>query len=151
ALAMAFLACSAAIVHLATRRADKSGRDVIEENKRFGLRMWESINALQLIRSFSRETYELQRLTALSDNVHRRILNLDMLWAVPGPLSEIFATALIGLLILTGSMLGTGFAVLAAFLAILYRMQGPVREIMSSKVALDSLSASVDDVADYLE
>lgn len=151
ALAMLFLACSAAIVHLATRRADKSGKDVIEENKRFGLRMWESINALQLIRSFSRETYEQQRLAALSHNVHRRILNLDTLWAVPGPLSEIFATALIGLLILTGGMLGTGFAVLAAFLAILYRMQAPVREIMSAKVALDSLSASVDDVADYLE
>jgi subfamily B ATP-binding cassette protein MsbA len=151
ALAMLFLAASAAIVHLATRRAASSGKSVIEENKRFGLRMWESVNALQLIRSFSREDYELARFAALSENVHRRILRLDMLWAVPGPLSEIFATALIGLLILTGSMLGTGFAVLAAFLAVLYRMQGPVREIMSSKVAFDSLNASVADVAEYLE
>jgi subfamily B ATP-binding cassette protein MsbA len=151
ALAMLFLAGSAALVHLATRRADKTGKDVIEENKRFGLRMWESINALQLIRSFSRESYELQRFAVLSDNVHRRLLSLDMLWAVPAPLSEIFAMALIGLLILTAGMLGTGFAVLAAFLAILYRMQGPIREVMTSKVALDSLNASVDDVADYLE
>jgi ATP-binding cassette, subfamily B, bacterial MsbA len=151
ALAMLFLAASAAIVHLATRRADSSGKSVIEENKRFGLRMWESVNALQLIRSFSREDYELARFAALSENVHRRILKLDMLWAVPGPLSEIFAMALIGLLILAGSMLGTGFAVLAAFLAVLYRMQGPVREIMSSKVAFDSLNASVADVTEYLE
>ena len=151
ALAMLFLVGSAAIVHLATRRADASGKSVIAENKRFGLRMWESINALQLIRSFSREPYELARFTALSENVQRRILGLDMLWAVPGPLSEIFATALIALLILTGGMLGTGFAVLAAFLAVLYRMQAPVREIMSSKVALDSLSASVADVGEYLE
>ena len=150
-LAMLFLAGSAAIVHLATRRADASGKSVITENKRFGLRMWESVNALQLIRSFSREEYELARFAALSENVYRRILKLDMLWAVPAPLSEIFATALIGLLILTGGMLGTGFAVLAAFLAVLYRMQGPLREIMSSKVALDSLSASVADVAEYLE
>jgi subfamily B ATP-binding cassette protein MsbA len=151
ALAMLFLAGSAAIVHFATRRADASGRSVVAENKRFGLRMWESVNALQLIRSFSREDYELQRLRALSENVHRRILKLDLLWAVPGSLSEIFATILIGLLILGGGMLGTGFAVLAAFLAVLYRMQGPVREIMSSKVALDSLNGSVADVADYLE
>jgi subfamily B ATP-binding cassette protein MsbA len=151
ALAMLFLAGSAGIVHLATRRADASGKSVVAENKRFGLRMWESVNALQLIRSFSREDYELGRFSALSENVHRRILKLDMLWAVPGPLSEIFATALIGLLILTGGMLGTGFAVLAAFLAVLYRMQAPVREIMSSKVALDSLNASVADVAEYLE
>jgi subfamily B ATP-binding cassette protein MsbA len=150
-IAMLFLAGSAAIVHLATRRADAAGKSVVAENKRFGLRMWESVDALQLIRSFSREDYELARFAALSDNVHRRILKLDLLWAIPGPLSEIFGTVLIGLLILTGGMLGAGFAVLAAFLAVLYRMQGPVREIMSSKVAFDSLNASIADVADHLE
>jgi ATP-binding cassette, subfamily B, bacterial MsbA len=150
ALAMLFLAGSASIVHLVTRRADAAGKGVVEENKRFGLRMWESVNALQLIRSFSREDYERARFAALSENVHRRMLKLDLLWAIPSPLSEIFATFLIGLLVLTGSMLGAGFAVLAAFLAVLYRMQGPVREIMSSKVALDSLNASVADVAEYL-
>jgi ATP-binding cassette, subfamily B, bacterial MsbA len=150
-LATLFLACSASIVHLATRRADAAGKGVVEENKRFGLRMWESVNVLQLIRSFSREDYEQARFAALSESVHRRILKLDLLWAIPAPLSEVFATFLIGLLILTGGMLGAGFAVLAAFLAVLYRMQGPVREIMSAKVALDSLNASVADVAEYLE
>lgn len=150
-LAILFLAGSAALVHLATRHADALGKSVVAENKRFGLRMWESVNALQLIRSFAREEYELARFTALSDSVRRRILKLDMLWAVPAPLSEIFATALIGLLILAGGMIGTGFAVLAAFLATLYRMQAPLREIMSSKVALDSLNASVADVAEHLE
>jgi subfamily B ATP-binding cassette protein MsbA len=151
AIAILFLGCSAGIVHLATRRADTAGKNVVMENKRFGLRMWESVNALQLIRSFAREDYELSRFKALSDRVHWRLLKMDMLWAVPGPLSETLATALIGLLILTGGMLGTGFAVLAAFLAVLYRIQAPVREIMSSKVALDSLSASVADVAEYLQ
>ncbi len=151
AVAMLFLACSAAMVHVATRRADALGKDVVAENKRFGLRMWENINALQLIRSFAREDYELSRFKALSEMLHRRMLRMDMLWAVPAPLAEIFATALIGLLILAGGMIGTSFAVLAAFLAVLYRMQAPVREIMSSKVALASLSASVADVAEYLE
>src|SRR5687768_3266947 len=151
AIALLFLGVSAAMIHLATRRAASAGKSVVAENKRFGLRMWESINALPLIRSFSREDYELARFQALSESVHWRILKMDMLWAVPGPLSEVFATALIGLLILTGSLLGTGFAVLAAFLAVLWRMQGPVREIMSSKVALDTLGASVADVAEYLE
>jgi len=151
AIALLFLGISAAMIHLATRRAASAGKSVVAENKRFGLRMWESINALPLIRSFSREEYELARFRMLSENVHWRILGMDMLWAVPGPLSEVFATALIGLLILAGSTLGTGFAVLAAFLAVLWRMQGPVREIMSAKVALDTLGASVADVAEYLE
>ena len=151
AIAVLFLGCSAGIVQLTTRRADAAGKNVVMENKRFGLRMWESVNALQLIRSFAREDYELSRFKALSDRVHWRLLKMDMLGAGPGPLSEVLATALIGLLILTGGMLGTGFAVLAAFLAVLYRIQAPVREIMSSKVALDSLSASVAEVAEYLQ
>jgi ATP-binding cassette, subfamily B, bacterial MsbA len=150
-LAMLFLAVSGAVVHLATRHADVSGKSVVQENKRFGLRMWESVNALQLIRSFAREKYELDRFARLSDNVRSRILKMDMLWAVPSPLSEALAIALIALLILAGSSLGTSFAVLAAFLAVLYRMQSPFREIMSSKVALESLNASVAEVAEHLE
>src|SRR4029450_2297297 len=151
AIALFFLGVSAAMIHLATRRAASAGKSVVAENKRFGLRMWESINALPLIRSFSREDYELARFAALSESVHWRVLEMDMLWPVPGPLSEIFATALIGLLVLTGSMLGTGFAVLAAFLAVLWRPQGPVRRLTSSKVPLDPLGPSVADVAEYLE
>lgn len=150
-LAMLFLACSAAAVHFATRRADVVGKSVVADNKRFGLRMWENIGALQLIRSFAREEYEQTRFKALSESLYRRMLRMDMLWAVPGPLSEVFATALIGLLILAGATIGAGFAALAAFLAVLYRMQAPVREIMSNKVALASLSASVADVAEFLE
>jgi len=150
-LAMVFLGGGAAVVHLATRRADAAGKSVVAENKRFGLRMWESVNALQLIRSFSREDYELSRFATLSERVRRRILKLDLLWAVPGPLSETFGTVLIGLLILSGGALGAGFAVLATFLAVLYRLQGPVREILMSKVALDGLAGSVAEVADYLE
>ena len=151
ALAMIFLAAGAVAVHLVTRKADAAGKSVVVENKQFGLRMWESISALQLIRSFAREDYETARLAEKSERVRRRILQLDLLWGLPGPLSEIFGAVLIGLLILGGGMLGSGLAVLAAFLATLYRMQTPVRQIMVSKVALDSLHASVEDVADFLE
>ncbi|MEZ5833762.1 MAG: ABC transporter ATP-binding protein [Dongiaceae bacterium] len=150
-LAMLYMVGSAAVVHFATHRADASGRRAVADNKQFGLRMWESVNALRLIRSFTREDYEIQRFARLSQTIQRRLLQLDMLWALPGPLAEILATILIGLLILTGSMLGTGFAVLAAFLAVLYRMQAPVREILSSKVALDSLNASVADVDEFID
>jgi ATP-binding cassette, subfamily B, bacterial MsbA len=151
AVAILFLTVSAAGVHFATRRAAAAGRQVVADNKRFGLRMWESVNALQLIRSFTRESYEVGRFDTLSRIIHRRLLHLEMLWAVPGPLSEVLATLLIGLLIIMGSALGTGFAILAAFLAVLYRMQAPIREILSSKVALDGLNASVAEVGEFLE
>ncbi len=53
---MMFLFLGAIAIRLATRRADETGKAVVEENKQFGLRMWESINALQLIRAFARKT-----------------------------------------------------------------------------------------------
>lgn len=72
-LAVLFLALSAEIVDLVTRRAEALGKHVVAENKRLRLRRWESINALQLVHSFARERYEIDRFREIS---------------VPGPLSD---------------------------------------------------------------
>ena len=150
ALALVMLGLSAGVVHLVTRRAQDAGEAVVEENKAFGLRMWESVGALQLIRSFAREPYETGRFRQLSDRIRRRILALDLMWALPGPIAEVFGVILIGLLILIGARSGAGLAPLAAFLAVLYRLQGPTREFLQNKVALEGLGAAVDDVDDFL-
>lgn len=149
-LSLLFLAVAALAIRFATRRADETGKAVVEENKQFGLRMWESINALQLIRAFAREDYESQRLRRISDRVRQRLLRLDMLWAAPGPVSEISIAIMIGILILAAERSGTGIAALAAFLSLLYRLQGPVRELLQSKIALDGIGAAIDDVDDFL-
>lgn len=150
ALALAMIGLIAVLVHLTTRRAEALGKEVVEENKRFGLRMWESAGALQLIRSFGRETYETERFQAVSDRMRRRILSLDVLWSFPGPIAEVLGAVLIGGLILAGVGLGVELAALAAFLAVLYRLQGPVREFLACKVALEGLGAAVEDVDGFL-
>ncbi len=82
--------------------------------------------------------------------MRRRLLKLDMLWATPGPVSEISITILIGALVLAAQTVGLGIAALAAFLSLLYRLQGPTRELLQSKIALDGLAGSIDDVDDFL-
>lgn len=149
-LAFAMLGVTAGIVHLLTRRAHALGHAVVEENKTFGLRMWESMSLLQLIRSFGREDFERRRFAEQSERVRRRILSLDVMWAMPGPIAEVCATLLIGALVLVGAATGAGLAPLAAFLAVLYRIQGPTREFLQCKVALDGLGAAVDDVDRFL-
>lgn len=150
-VALVAVGLTAALVHTATRRAEALGRAVVEENRSFGLRMWETAGALQLIRAFGRDSYELGRFCDVSDRVRRRILRLDVLWALPGPLAEVMAVLLIGLLIVGGGSLGVGLSCLAGFLAVLYRLQGPVREFLSCKVALEGLGPALADVADYLD
>ena len=149
-IAMVFLTLSTFIVRAASRRASEIGRAVVEENKQFGLRMWESISALQLIRAFGREEYEASRFRTVSDRVRRRILKLDLLWAMPAPISEISITLLIGTLILVAGTSGISIAATAAFLFLLYRLQGPTQEMSQSKVALESLVGAIDDVANFL-
>lgn len=149
-LSMVFLLFAVSAVRLAARYADRTGRAVVEENKQFGLRMWESINSLQVIRAFARENYELQRFRQTSDRVRRRLLRLDMLWATPTPLSEISITILIGALIVVADSASIGIAALAAFLSLLYRLQGPTRELLQSKIALDGLAGAIDDVENFL-
>lgn len=150
AVAVVMLGASALLVHAVTHRAQEAGNGVVEENKAFGLRMWENAGALQLIRSFAREHYETRRFREVSDRIRRRILSLDILWALPGPISEVFGALLIGVLVLAGAASGTGLAPMAAFLAVLYRLLGPTREFMQCKVAMDGLAAAIDDVDGFL-
>ncbi|TAN00758.1 MAG: ABC transporter ATP-binding protein [Rhizobiaceae bacterium] len=149
-LSLSLLGLAAFAIRFATRRADATGKAVVEENKQFGLRMWESINSLQLIRAFAREDYESRRLRQVSDRVRQRLLSLDMLWAAPGPVAEMSIAIMIGVLILVAKQTGTGIAALAAFLSLLYRLQGPVKELLQSKIALDGIGAAIDDVDEFL-
>lgn len=149
--ALLFMLLAAAIMRAATRRADTIGQEVVRENKEFGQRMWESMHSLQLIRAFGREPYEEERFRSASDRVRRRLLSLDLLWALPGSISEVAIVMLIGGLILAADQAGVGIAALAGFLSLLYRLQGPARELMQSKVAVDGLAASVEDVAEILD
>lgn len=145
-----FLSVSVLINHFITKRANHLGKEVVEENNRFGLRMWESINSLPLIRAFGQENFEASRFASASDRVRQRILKLDLLWATPTPISEIAVMLLIGTIILIGTSSKINFAAIAAFLTLLYRMQSPIRELMQVAVGLDSLMPAVNDVGDFL-
>ncbi len=148
---VAFLSFFMVVVRLVTKRANAIGQAVVLENKVFGQRMWESVNSLQVIRAFSREDFERQRFVSASDRVRQRLFSLDILWALPGSIFEIAIVGVIGLLIIAGGYAGVGVAALAAFLSLLYRLQGPARVLTQSKVAVDSMAAMVDDVVDLLE
>jgi len=145
-----FLGVGGLIVRATTLSAAEIGEDVVRENKAFGLHMWESIQALQLIRTFTRESDEQARFADLSNRVRGRLLRLDLLWGLPGPLTEAGILVLIGGLILIAQRADVGVASLAAFLTLLYRLQAPARELMEARVALDGMSAAVSDVDELL-
>ncbi|MET0379018.1 MAG: ABC transporter ATP-binding protein [Spongiibacteraceae bacterium] len=149
-IAAAALAVCALMIRGTTRLASDTGQAVVRENKNFGLRMWESISTLQLIRAFGLEAFETKRFAEISDRVRKRLLKMDMLWAVPGPVSEVSITLLIGVLVVASKPAGIGLAATAAFLSLLYRLQRPTREILQARVSIEGLSGALDDVQGYL-
>ena len=151
ALAVGLFAAIAAIVGYATRHAHQVGQQVVAENRAFGMRMWENVLGLKLIRACCREALEMARFEQVSDIVRRRLAQMTMLWSMPGPMTEVLSTFAIAALILAGNSLALGIASLAAFLALLYRMQGPLRELLSLRVGFEVAAAAVADVADFLE
>jgi subfamily B ATP-binding cassette protein MsbA len=145
------LGLGALVIRFATRTASLVGDEVVRENKRFGLQIWEGIQGLQLIRTFSREKDECERLRSNSERVRQRLLHLDLLWGVPGPLTETGILLLIGGLILLAQHVDIGVASLATFLTLLYRLQTPARELLEGTVSIDGMAAGVADVETLLE
>lgn len=150
-VALLSLGAVAAIIRVVTRQAEKTGRAVVEENRQFGVRMWESVESLQLIRAFGREGFERQRIGQASDRLRQRMLTMELLWSAPAAVTEIAICGLIGGLVLAAASTGVGVASLAAFLSLLYRIRGPVADFMQCRVTLDGLGPAIDDVDELLE
>ncbi len=150
-IAIACLIVCALVIRSATRAASQTGEAAVQENKRFGQRMLESMHSLQLIRTFGREQYESERFEVASQNIRRRLLKLDILWSLPAPISETCIALLIGALIIAAQSSGIGLAALAAFLSLLYRLQGPMKELTQAKVSIEGMGGAIQDVAQYLK
>lgn len=138
-LALAAMAVAAVILFAITRKAQKVGEDSLAALNTFGKHAWESFNALRTIRAFGRESYEIGRLRAHSEAVRRGALRQEMLWALPWRFGEVSATLIVAALILTVGRDPQGLALFVAFLAVLYRMQAPLREALSARVQMNGL------------
>ncbi|WP_375426918.1 ABC transporter ATP-binding protein [uncultured Sphingomonas sp.] len=152
-LTLVALAAFAAIVLLLRKTvtvAENAGGAVVTDNKALGVRMMDLLGALQLIRTFGRERPELDRFRRESETLRSRMLMLDGLWALPGPLAEISIVAALALLILAGTALGLHVATLVAFLSVLFRLQAPARMLIDSRLASRGLLPAVRQVEDLL-
>ncbi|MBU6372111.1 MAG: ABC transporter ATP-binding protein/permease [Alphaproteobacteria bacterium] len=138
-LALAAMAIAAAILFAITRTAQKVGEDSLAALNTFGKHAWESFNALRTIRAFGRESYEIERLRRHSEDVRRGAMRQEMLWALPWRFGEVSATLIVAALILTVGRDPQGLALFVAFLAVLYRMQAPLREALSARVQMNGL------------
>ena len=150
-IALAAMAVAAIILFAITRHAQKVGQEVLAAFNTFGRHAWESFNTIRTIRAFGREAYEIDRLRAHSEAVRRGGLKQEMLWALPWRFGEVSATIIVAGLILTVGTDPNGLALFVAFLAVLYRMQAPLRDALATRVHLNGLQPVVQQVLDVMD
>jgi subfamily B ATP-binding cassette protein MsbA len=107
---------------------------------------------MQLVRAFGRESFEQQRFDLASREVSKAYFRLDRIFALVQPLSEVLTVALLlGILLATAMYAPGQMAVTLTFLILLYRLQPRIKQFETDRVALDSFSASVEEVRSLLE
>lgn len=129
-----------------SRRLKRLGRAVVATNRELGEQMMQIVRAIRVIRLFGQEEREEARFVRQSAAVRGSMLAADRWSALSMPLIEIVLSALILLVLIVAYGLGIGLPATAAFLVLLYRMQGPLMATSHALLHLATLRGSVEEV-----
>jgi subfamily B ATP-binding cassette protein MsbA len=138
-------------VRAMTRRSRRLGERLVAAHSVLSARVLEMIGSMRTIRLFNGEPAEADRFARASDKVRRSIFRTGMLTGAIQPSVE-FLYVPVFLVVLGYSLgMGIGLPVLFAFLALLYRLQTPLKRLDHARVALSSYRMAVEDLHDFLE
>jgi subfamily B ATP-binding cassette protein MsbA len=142
----------AIIIHWLVRQTRHLGEKAVTANEVMTESMWEGFSGISVIRAFGREEHEVGLFRERSEGVRRIFLRMELLNGLTGPIFEISSTLLI-LTVFTVLIMSnaSSLPVLATFLMVLYRLQPQVKQIVSARVTLRSLSGSVANVMGFLD
>ena len=140
------------IIQYLTRQGKRVSSRATEANAELTQRMIETLEGMKLIRAYGRENHEEHRFDVASRAVSNAFFKLDRLSGLVHPVSEILTVALLlGILLTTAMLAPEQMAGSVAFLLLLYRLQPRIKQLDVDRVALDSLSGSVEEVRSLLD
>ena len=131
---------------LISRPLRAMSRDVTAHNSELASRMLHLVEGARLIRIFGQAVLEQRLFERTSDAVRKHLFALESRRALIPPIMETLYSVLFIAVVLGAWMAKIGFAQIAAFLVLLYRMQPNVRNIQSASAQLQSLSGSLEAV-----
>ena len=135
------------LVHwLLARRLRRLGNAVASTNRHLGEEMIQIVRAIRVIRLFGQERREQTRFVQASEEVRRSMLMADRWSALSMPFIEVILSALILLVLIAAYGTGISLPATAAFLVLLYRMQGPLVGTSHAALHLSSLRGSIEEV-----
>ncbi len=144
-------AVMALVVHLATRAVRGLGAQAVTANQAFMAHVWDALGGLRVIRGFGREAHERARFDASSGRVRDIFIRMQILSGLVGPITQVMTVAMVGVILVIAILRGDPFSVLVGFLAIAYRMQPRISNILQARTQLRSMDASVTTIETALD
>ena len=140
------------IVQHVTRQGKRLSSRATAANADLARRMLETLDGMQLVRVFGRESHEQRRFEVASREVSKAFFKLDRMSALVPPLSEVLTVSLLlGILLATAMRTPGQMAISLTFLVLLYRLHPRIKQFDADRVALDALSASIEEVRSLLD
>jgi subfamily B ATP-binding cassette protein MsbA len=145
------LAVISAGIRLGTRPVKLLGEHAVRTNAELGARMWDGVAGIRSIHALSLEADKWRRFMAVSGQVRKAFLRLELVAGVAHPASEVLhATLLIGVLVWLLPHSASAPTTLV-FLLLLFRLQQNVSQLQSSWINLEGLGGSIEEVRELVD
>lgn len=145
------MAALALLIRFLTRHTTAFGRVARRANVRFTKRMLQSLNGLEVTRSYGREDFEQQRFDRSSFDIANVFSRLGLLTKSVNPIYELLAAAMLVGLIVVGIRNAWNLPALVVFVLILQRLQPRIKSLDMKRVHLTTLTAPIDVVTELLD
>jgi ABC-type multidrug transport system fused ATPase/permease subunit len=127
------------------------GAKVKSINQSMAANILVTLQGMRTLRAFGQEKPQHAKFLASSADARRAVLNLERLYALLNPATEIGNLAILCIIVIAGPHLRADFATILTSVALLYRLQPHVREFEGAILHLTQIEPQVDSVLSTLD
>lgn len=128
----------------------KIGLKTAQINQELAARTLYTLQGMRAIRAFGQEEQHQKNFADTSEKARRLAVTTERLYAVLPPVTELGYLMLLAGIAGLASITSVPFASTLACVALLYRMQGPLRDIQGCVIAIAQMEAQLISVVDVL-
>ncbi len=146
------------IVRPLIERVRRRSREQAEERGELTSLVSELVASIKLVRAYVAEAFEAERFEQRASRYRRRVLRAQRYSTLTSPVSEIFAGAVIVLIVSVGTQLALGGGdgaprpeVLIAFIAVALRLMSPVKAVAQYPAIMAGAVAAAERVFEVLD
>lgn len=139
-----------ASLSLMARPARRLGLAATEANQTMAEKVLHVLQGMRTIRAFAQEAAHQQRFEAASAQASRVSLRTQAMFALLSPMSELGYVLILIAVALLARHFHTPFAATLAVVALLYRLQGPLKELQNGLLSLAQLEAPLERIGQLL-